>query len=124
MVFNATFNNIITDIVENTPWTLPKGSLDFRHYGCCTTSGCQCAHPRKPRRDQSSVTSGSHGTTTKKKNKKKKRDMRRAYFPSGLFPDRTSSGHLISGEKGTTRADIAQLPVTYAQNILPYRARD
>ena len=35
-----------------------------------------------------------------------------------------SSGHVTvtSGEKGPTRADIAQLPVTHAQNILPNRA--
>ena len=37
----------------------------------------------------------------------------------GLFRSRD---FVTSGEKGPTRADIAQLPVAHAQNILPNRA--
>ena len=42
-------------------------------------------------------------------------------------PDRASSGHVILSLpviKGPTRADIAQLLVAHAQNILPDKARD
>ena len=39
----------------------------------------------------------------------------------GLFRSRD---FVTSCEKGPTRADIAQLPVAHAQNILPDRARD
>ena len=44
----------------------------------------------------------------------------------GKKPDMTTSGHVTvtSGQKGPTRADIAQLPFAHAQNILPDRARD
>ena len=39
----------------------------------------------------------------------------------GLFRSRD---FVTSGQKGSTRADIAQLPVAHAQNILPNRAHD
>jgi len=39
----------------------------------------------------------------------------------GLF---RSLDFVTSGEKGTTRADIVQLPVAHAQNILPDMTRD
>jgi hypothetical protein len=47
----------------------------------------------------------------------KVRELRKA--GQGLFRSRE---FVTSGEKGPTRADIAQLPVVYAQNILPNRA--
>ena len=83
--------------------------MTFGHYGCCATSGCACAHPREPRRGQ--VTFGSHVTTTKKKAREK------AGHGQNLFPNRTASGHglfgsrdfVTSGQKTTTRADMAQL---------------
>jgi hypothetical protein len=42
-------------------------------------------------------------------------------------PDRASSGHVtlsLPVIKGPTRADIAQLMVAHAQNILPDKTRD
>jgi hypothetical protein len=53
--------------------------------------------------------------------------MRRTYFRSVPLPDRASSGHVTngsSGQKGPIRADMAQLPVAHAQNILPDKSRD
>ena len=49
-----------------------------------------------------------------------------------LFPVRATSGHghfrscdvVTSGQKAPTRADMAQLPVAHAHNILPDSARD
>ena len=35
------------------------------------------------------------------------------------LPNRASSGHVTNVTSGPTRADIAQLPVAHAQNILP-----
>jgi hypothetical protein len=73
-----------------------------------------------------SVTSGSHGTTTKKKAREK------AVHAQNLLPVRATSGqglfrsrdwrHFRS--KGPTRANMAQLPVVHAQNILSDRAPD
>ena len=47
--------------------------------------------------------------------------MRRTYVWSGPLPDRVTSGHvtLPHRSKGPTRADMAQLPVAHAENILP-----
>ena len=52
--------------------------------------------------------------------------MRRTYFRSGPLSDGVSSGHVTvtSDEKGSTGADIVQLPVAHAQNIFPDRTRD
>ena len=56
-----------------------------------------------------------------RKKRGKKPGMRRTYFQSGPLPDRASSSHVTLSlpAKGPTRADIAQLPVAHAQNILP-----
>ena len=67
------------------------------------------------------MTFGSHVTTTKKKAREK------AGHAQNLLPIRTASGHglfrsrdfVTSGQKTPTRADMAQLPVAHAQNILP-----
>jgi hypothetical protein len=56
------------------------------------------------------VTSGSHVTTTKKKARGKAQN---------LLPIRTASGQGLFRSKEPTRADIVQLPVAHAQNILP-----
>ena len=89
--------------------------IAYYYYGCC----------------QISVTSGSHVTTTKKKTREK-RGMRRTYFPVRATSGQATSGQclfrsrdfLTSGQKATTREDMAQLPVAHAQNILPDSAYD
>jgi hypothetical protein len=93
------------------PWVTSGSHVTFGHYGCCATG----THTREPRRDQ--MTFGSHVTTTKKKNCGKKPD---------ILPVRASSGYVTFHfrSKGHTRADIAQLPVAHAHNLLPDRARD
>ena len=70
-----------------------------------------------------SVTSGSHATTTKKKARGKSRACAeptsgQGHFRTGPLPV-TWLCHFRS--KGPTRADMAQLPVAHAQNILPDR---
>ena len=105
--------------------------IAFYYYGCCTTSGCGCAHPTEPLRVQISVTSGSHVTTTKKKTRGK------TGHAQNLLPVRATSGHghfrtlafpvtWLSHfrSKSPTREDMAQLPVAHAQNILPDSAYD
>ena len=68
------------------------------------------------------MTFGSHvATTTKKKAREK------SGHAQNLLPIRDTSGQglfrsrdfVTSGQKAPTRADIAQLPVAHAQNILP-----
>ena len=56
----------------------------------------------------------------KVREKKRGKKSGRATSGQGLF--RSRDCHFRS--KGLTRADIAQLPVAHAQNILPDRARD
>jgi hypothetical protein len=59
-------------------------------------------------------------TTTKKKTRGKP-GMRGTYFRSGPLQDRASSGgHVtdVTSDQKPTRADIAELPVVHAQNIL------
>jgi hypothetical protein len=109
----------------------------FGHYRCCTSSGCACAHPREPRRGSSDL--GSHPVVMLlflRKKRGEKPGMRRTYFRSGPLLDRAPSGQSLfrsrdfvidfvtSGQKDLTRADMAQLPVVHAQNILQDRARD
>jgi hypothetical protein len=51
--------------------------------------------------------------------------VREIKYGKKVRQDRTSSGHVTVSlplKKGPTRADIAQLPVVHAQNILPNRA--
>jgi hypothetical protein len=57
---------------------------------------------------------GSTGKNTGKKYGEKVREKGKAGH--GLFRSRD---FVTSGEKGPTRADIVQLPVAHAQNILP-----
>ena len=59
----------------------------------------------------------SHPVLLLRKRRGKKPGMRRTYFRSGPLPV-TWLCHFRS--KGPTRADMAQLPVADAQNILPY----
>ena len=56
-----------------------------------------------------------------RKKRGEKPGMRRTYFRSGPLPDRVSSSHVTLSLpiKRPTRANMAQLPVAHAHNILP-----
>jgi hypothetical protein len=70
------------------------------------------------------VTLGSHVTTT---TTTKKKARGKSGHAQNLLPVRDTSGQglfrsrdfVTSGQKAPTRADIVQLPVAHAQNILP-----
>jgi hypothetical protein len=64
------------------------------------------------------MTFGSHGTTTKNKAREK------AGHAQNLLPIRETSGQVLFRSKDPTRADMVQLPVVHAQNILPDMARE
>ena len=67
-----------------------------------------------------------------RKKRGEKRGMPRSYSRSGPFLDMATSGECLfrscdfvtSGQKAPTRADMAQLPVAHAHNILPDNARN
>jgi hypothetical protein len=62
-------------------------NIVYYYYGCYTISCCACAHPREPRRDQISITSGSHVTT-------KKKTRGKTGHAQTLLPVRASPGHV------------------------------
>jgi hypothetical protein len=73
------------DVVENTPWTLPKGSRDLRSLRMLHNFRL-CTPKRTPKGvNWAWVTCGSPVTTTKKKKRGKKPGMRRTYFRSRDF---------------------------------------
>jgi hypothetical protein len=118
------------DVVENTTMTLPKGSRDLRSLRVLRNFRLRMRTPNGTPKGIKcpSVTYGSHVTTVLllRKTRGEKRGMRRTYFRSGPLLDRSSSGHVTFSLpiKRPPRADIAQLPVAHAQNILPDRTCD
>ena len=111
------------DVVKNTPT-----NIVYYYFGCCATSSCACVHPRKSRRGSSDLESHPVAMVLllRKKTPEKDGDAQnmlsvRDTSGQGLFRSRD---FVTSGQKGSTRADIAQLPVAHAQNILPNRAHD
>jgi hypothetical protein len=101
--------------------TLPKGSRDLRSLRVLRT-------PKGTPKGSSDLRSHPVAMLLLLRKKRgKKTGMRTTYFRSGPLPDRASSSHVTnvtSGQKGPTRADMEQLPVAHAQNILPDKARD
>jgi hypothetical protein len=85
--------------------------VTFGHYGYCTTSGFTCAHPREPRRGSSDLRSHPVAMLLLLRKKRGEKSghaqnllpIRTAsgqvLFRTGPLPDRSSSCHVISGQK-------------------------
>ena len=73
------------DVVENTPWTLPKGSRDLRSLRMLHNFRLRTPKRTPKGVNWAWVTCGSPVTTTKKKKRGKKPGMRRTYFRSRDF---------------------------------------
>jgi hypothetical protein len=99
--------------------------MTFGHYGCCATYGC--VDPKEPRKGSSDLRSHPVAMLLLLRKKRvEKPGTRRTYFRSGPLLDRATSGQGLFRlrdirSKGPIRADMAQLPVAHAQNILPDR---
>jgi hypothetical protein len=106
------------DVVENTPWTLPKGSRDLRSLRMLHNFRLRIPKRTPKGVNWAWVTCGSPVTTTKKKKRGKKPGMRRTYFRSVPLPV-TWLCHFRP--KDPTRTDMTQFSVAHAQNILPDR---
>ena len=108
--------------------TLPNGSHDLRSLRVLRNFRLRIRIPKGTPKGSSDLRSHPVAMLLLLKKKRgKKPGMRRTYFRSGPLPDRASFGHVTdvtSGQKGPTRADMAQLPVAHAQKILPDNARD
>ena len=103
-----------TDVVENTPRTLPKGITS----PSVTTGVVQLpvAHAHTQGNPEGVKWPSVAMLLLLGKKRGKKPGMRRTYFRSGPLPV-TWLCHFRT--KGPNRADIVQLTVAHAQNILP-----
>ena len=101
--------------------TLPKGSRDLRSLRVLRSFRLRT--PKGTPKGLSDLRSHPVAMLLLLRKKRgKKPGMRRTYFR-----DRNTSGQVTdvtSGQKGPVRADMAQLPVAHAQNILPDNERD
>jgi hypothetical protein len=110
------------------PMTLPKGSRDLRSLRVLRNFRLRMRTPKGTPKESSDLRSHPLAILLllRKKTQGVKRGNAENILPVGIASGQSlfrSRDFVTSDQKGPTRADIAQLPVAQAQNILPDRAR-